>query len=591
MTSQSNHPVDRGWAWMIMLGAMGVHFMTIGYQRSFGVLFVAFQERHGSSSTATAAITGCQFFSYSVITFLAMNFGVKRFAVRTFTLIGCTLQVIGIASSAFVDTTVLLIVTQGVVYGSGHALMLCPTLYILAQYFDRRRAISTGIATSGVSLGGIAFPVLTNFFLDRYGLVGALLLLSAMMMQQYIFALFFTPPEDYTPAPSANTEYSQHESETNDALIKPSSHGAGSLIFDDVIVFDDDNRLKTSSSSRLSPLQRFALISKSTGHIPPQDSAHRRLGRTKKLANSHVVLNIVNDHCTNQNTLQVNSGSIRTMSHLSIDNLQGSLVFLSSADRDGEKGVSEGHVKLEERKSNQLCLTSDVHVDGSENHRCEDSNADPPVLKKHKLCGQCTAPSILKLPEFWLLALYWSCGTVTSSLSPVFLPPLVVEKGFSQSDGAFLLSLSALADICGRLGSGLILHLARLRPSTLILFPLLCLGVLFNLTSYLNDYGALLFLSIALGALTSSFWTLQTLIIIEILGLEQLASVFGFFAVFQGTTTSISFPVSGAITDATGSYENVYHFLGVSYLLAMCFLVTVKVVIKGHRLDIQEDKR
>ena len=72
----------------------------------------------------------------------------------------------------------------------------------------------------------------------------------------------------------------------------------------------------------------------------------------------------------------------------------------------------------------------------------------------------------------------------------------------------------------------------------------------------------------------------QSLLIIEILGLDQLASSMGFYAVFQGITAAVSYPLSGALNDWTGTYTSVFYLTGVAYYVAAIFLIILKLKLK-----------
>src|ERR1700754_4927135 len=49
--------------------------------------------------------------------------------------------------------------SQGVGMGLGFGLLFIPTLSVLATHFREKRALATGIATSGNSFGGVILPI------------------------------------------------------------------------------------------------------------------------------------------------------------------------------------------------------------------------------------------------------------------------------------------------------------------------------------------------------------------------------------------------------------------------------------------------
>lgn len=55
---------------------------------------------------------------------------------------------------------------QGVLMGSAVAFLQFPAFAIVAQYFDKRRAVAMGIVVSGSSIGGVIFPIVLSKLLN-----------------------------------------------------------------------------------------------------------------------------------------------------------------------------------------------------------------------------------------------------------------------------------------------------------------------------------------------------------------------------------------------------------------------------------------
>lgn len=62
-----------------------------------------------------------------------------------------------------------LLLTQGVLTGLGGGIFFTPTSSLLATYFDKRRAVAMGIASSGNSIGGVVYPLLVRELLPKIG--------------------------------------------------------------------------------------------------------------------------------------------------------------------------------------------------------------------------------------------------------------------------------------------------------------------------------------------------------------------------------------------------------------------------------------
>ena len=48
--------MDGGWGWMVVIGGFIGHVCLIGLSRSSGVVYIAMQERFGSTASQTAAV-------------------------------------------------------------------------------------------------------------------------------------------------------------------------------------------------------------------------------------------------------------------------------------------------------------------------------------------------------------------------------------------------------------------------------------------------------------------------------------------------------------------------------------------------------
>lgn len=61
MTSEIVQPPDGGWGWMCCLAGFMVNVLAIGQLKSYGILFIEFTERYGSSAALTEWVNGLAF--------------------------------------------------------------------------------------------------------------------------------------------------------------------------------------------------------------------------------------------------------------------------------------------------------------------------------------------------------------------------------------------------------------------------------------------------------------------------------------------------------------------------------------------------
>ncbi|KAF8148455.1 MFS general substrate transporter [Crassisporium funariophilum] len=77
---------------------------------------------------------------------------------------------------------------QGVGMGIGQSLLFLPSLTIIGHHFKCRRALATGIAVSGASVGGIVWPILLNKMNERTSFSNGIRATAALTGVMLIFA-------------------------------------------------------------------------------------------------------------------------------------------------------------------------------------------------------------------------------------------------------------------------------------------------------------------------------------------------------------------------------------------------------------------
>nr|KAG5703947.1 hypothetical protein BaRGS_020544 [Batillaria attramentaria] len=99
-----------------------------------------------------------------------------RLGIRTVSLIGGLLALVGMLCSAFVQNILLLYLTYGVIMGTGFSLAYTPSVAILGHYFKRRIGMANGLVAFGGALifilgYSLALPVLFDAIGFKYTLL------------------------------------------------------------------------------------------------------------------------------------------------------------------------------------------------------------------------------------------------------------------------------------------------------------------------------------------------------------------------------------------------------------------------------------
>lgn len=73
--------------------------------------------------------------------------------------------------------------------------MYCPAIIIVTVYFEKRRALATGIAVAGAGVGTLIFPPLTAYLMENYTWRGTFFIYAGIILNCVVCgALFRAPP-------------------------------------------------------------------------------------------------------------------------------------------------------------------------------------------------------------------------------------------------------------------------------------------------------------------------------------------------------------------------------------------------------------
>ncbi|XP_029837123.4 monocarboxylate transporter 12 [Ixodes scapularis] len=85
-------------------------------------------------------------------------------------------------------------ITFGIIHGLGYGLSMMTLSVLLNMYFDRYRALTSGIYYSGMSCSGLAFPKFLAYLQDKYGFRGTLLIYGGIITHVTAFGLLLKEP-------------------------------------------------------------------------------------------------------------------------------------------------------------------------------------------------------------------------------------------------------------------------------------------------------------------------------------------------------------------------------------------------------------
>ncbi|KAI9154663.1 Major facilitator superfamily domain general substrate transporter [Paramyrothecium foliicola] len=157
-------------ACLALLSSWCMLFCTFGLINSIGTFQGYYEEillRKYSASTV-AWIPSLQiFFTYLTNPFTGRLYDL--YGPRYLVLLGSLLQVFGLMMTSLSTEYYQILLAQGLCTSLGMSAIYVPATALIAGWFDKRRGLAYGIATSGSSLGGVIFPILIGRLIPRVG--------------------------------------------------------------------------------------------------------------------------------------------------------------------------------------------------------------------------------------------------------------------------------------------------------------------------------------------------------------------------------------------------------------------------------------
>uniref|UniRef100_A0A1A8DJM9 Monocarboxylate transporter 7 n=1 Tax=Nothobranchius kadleci TaxID=1051664 RepID=A0A1A8DJM9_NOTKA len=477
---------EGGWGWAVAVAFFLVEVNTYGVLKSLGVFLQDLMEEFKESNSRVSWVISISVFIFAFTAPLASMLS-NRFGYRPVVMMGGFLISLGMVTSAFTSSLNEMYITLGmpepvavtsplssVFTGLGFCLSFIPTVTILAQYFSRRRALVTSIASSGESFAMFAFAPAFTRLKDDLGWRSCLVIIGVFQASVIGCGLLLRP-----------------------IIIKPP-------------VKDDDQ----SDCVSLKQLQS--------------------------------VYELENEETRNSITSVISRGSG-----------DSGVTSLSASDENLRNSEPQAKSLME------FVVQAEGDLDKSE------STLPNPLREVSKGGAGPLQPSSPRLLDFSVLKdwafIWYSLFGLFASLG-FFAPQLYIielskSRGVEPSMASCMLSVMAIADVCGRLAIGIVLNRVRCRKTLVLLgcVILMCL-VLVAFTVVWEFWGLVVCCALYgffMGTVGSTH--IPLLAEEEVVGIQKMPSCVGVYVFIQSFAGLAGPPLGGVLVDVTQNYGAAFY--------------------------------
>nr|CAH0099431.1 unnamed protein product [Daphnia galeata] len=184
-------PPDGGYGWIITGASLLVLLISDGILFSFGLILSELKNVLDEPAAKVAWIFSIQN-GTSLISGMA-TFSNHFFGFRAVVIIGSLMGFVGLFTSSFVLSVYSLFFTFGIFFGIADGLVYTPAVVGVGFYFEKRRALATGIVLCGSGAGAFVFAPLIYWLIETYAIRGTFLILSGIYLNCTVFGSLLIP--------------------------------------------------------------------------------------------------------------------------------------------------------------------------------------------------------------------------------------------------------------------------------------------------------------------------------------------------------------------------------------------------------------
>ncbi|XP_026473866.1 monocarboxylate transporter 14 isoform X2 [Ctenocephalides felis] len=573
-------PPDGGWGWVIVAASFMSNMIVDGIVFCIGPIIEEIQISFGASKAKVALISSLLSGFYLMAGPFASGLA-NRYGFRGVSLVGALLAASGLMVSYFATSVEFLFVSYGVVGGLGFCFLYMPSVITVGYYFERWRALATGISLCGSGVGMFLFSPLITLCLSNFGWRTTMLIQACLVLCCILCAMSYRPLKPVlmcqTPKPErANASklgsVNRVAADQSQAFSAPRSTWIGA---------NNNMQYPTAADAVLGSqanLERRGSLASTTKSIGIDPKELRPVGEDEEVGSP-----LINGQASG-------AGSRRRT-------LSGRRA--SDSTKDGHRSrrgtitgteTSRPMYRDDVLYSGSLARLPQYQSTTSIGYHMSvtrlPTRADVEEQSSCKLCPEAFRRTLatmldmnlMRSPSFLLLA-FSGFFTMMGYLIPfLYIAQRNKTSGMTDDETAWLLSTIGISNtltrvICGVLASNTSVNVLWINNITLTMGGVATLlSGLYYTAAYQYAYCCIFGISIA------CFASLRSILVVDLMGLEKLNNAFGILMLFQGVASSLGPPIAGIFMDATGSFDASFYLSGALFTVSAVLCYPLKMV-------------
>ncbi|KAL3276893.1 hypothetical protein HHI36_012264 [Cryptolaemus montrouzieri] len=185
-------PPDGGWGWVIVFASFMSNMIVDGIIFSFGI-FLADIAQSFQVNKSQVTLVGSLMSGFYLIVGPFASAIANRYGFRLVAIIGSVMGAAALFLSYFATSVQFLCISYGILGGIGFGFIYVPAVIAVGYYFEKWRALATGIGVCGSGIGTFLFAPLSSFLIKHLDWREALLCQGVIVASCIFFGILYRP--------------------------------------------------------------------------------------------------------------------------------------------------------------------------------------------------------------------------------------------------------------------------------------------------------------------------------------------------------------------------------------------------------------
>ena len=133
--------------------------------------------------------------------------------------------------------------------------------------------------------------------------------------------------------------------------------------------------------------------------------------------------------------------------------------------------------------------------------------------------------------------------------------------------------------VVGRVVAGWFSDFTWVNPLVVTNLAIFLSGVCTMILPLCTTYGTFVAVALAFGFFVAAYISLTSIVLVELLGIDNLTSAFGLLVLFRGVFCMVGPPVAGSVFDQTQRYDISFYMAG-GFLIVAAFVSSMAHVLQ-----------